>query len=306
METLFGLRKLLLSAIVAVVPTTALADSVTVTVCAHPEKYPTLNLNADLKVIQRGAAISIEFQPLDNRCFRAELPACDDTVTIEVSIPRSYSGRSACSIDPTPMLIAMRADHLEILTAAFADTLGEGLPGFSRQDFLAEIARTEAILPKLPEEGQRSISALYAALADGNYSEAQRQATEAAGFLRSVKEERLSLAYSSITYVSGFRAIGLDALASDNPLVAVGVDPSFMVLSSKGQDVLELYQTARKIPANPGVWDFATSASVATVAPSALDETSMQDAMTERGAIAPRSLDMNDFSIDAVGRMVFN
>ncbi|MDQ0324613.1 hypothetical protein J2R99_000462 [Rhodopseudomonas julia] len=263
-------------------------------------------MNAEVKVLQSGATIEITRQTLNDRCIRANLPACDDTVTVEASISRSYSGRSTCSTDPTPMLIAMQANRVEILKESFADTLGEGLQGFNRQTFLAEVARTEAVLPKLPARGQRAINALYAALADGNYPEAQRQAAEAAGFLREVEEERLSLAYSSITYVSGFRAIGLDALASENPLVATGSNPSFVVLSEKGRDVLELYQSARKIPAKPGVWDFPTSAKVATVEPATADDLHAQNTTEARGAIAPQSLDETDFFIDAMGRMVFN
>lgn len=261
-------------------------------------------MGADMKVLRSGATVPIAPQRLEDKCVRAELPACDDTITIEASIPRSYSGRSTCSIDPSPMLIAMQANRVEILTMAFGDTLGEGLQGFNEQAFLDEIARTEAVLPELPVKGQQSIDALYAALTNGNYPEAQRQAVEAAGFLRKADEERLSMAYSSITYVSGFRAIGLDALAVENPLVAVGRDPSFVVLSEEGSKVLELYQSARTISAKPGVWDFATTDSVAAVVPLAVDSTSMPNTIDVRGAIAPRSLGMNDFSIDAAGRMI--
>ncbi|MFN3171218.1 MAG: hypothetical protein ACE37E_11055 [Hyphomicrobiales bacterium] len=261
-------------------------------------------MDADVRVLRSGAVIPITPQSLDDSCVRIDLPACDGAVTIEASIPRSYSGRSTCSTDPTPMLIAMQANRVEILNAAFADALSDGLPGFDRQSFLAEMVRTEAVLPELSDEGRQAVGALYAALAAGNFPEAQRHAAEAAGFLRSIEEVRLSLAYSSITYVAGFRAIGLNALASENPLVAVGTNPSFVLLSEEGRNVLELYQFARAIPAKPGVWDFATTANVSTVAPLAMDAASMQDFVNARGAIAPQALGVNDFSIDETGRMV--
>ncbi|TJZ89707.1 hypothetical protein FA743_18030 [Paracoccus gahaiensis] len=300
----FRARNWIFSAIVSALPSTGLADGVNVIICAHPEGLPAWTMNADVRVLRSGAAIAITPQALENSCVRVDLPACDAAITIEVNVPRSYSGKSTCSTDPTPMLIAMQANRVEILTAAFADVLGDGLPSFNRQSFLAEIARTEAVLPELPAEGRRAVDALYAAIATGNYPEVQRQAAEAAGFLRSVEEERLSLAYSSITYVAGFRAIGLDPLASENPLVTAGPTPSSVVLNEEGRNVLELYQSARAIPAAPGIWDFATTASVANVTPLAMEETLRQDSIDARGAIAPQVMGVNDFSIDATGRMV--
>src|SRR5690606_6758529 len=152
------------------------------------------------------------------------------------------------STDPTPMLVAMRPNRVEILTASVADAHGNGLPGFDRQGFIADIMRTETALPELPTEGRRSVNALYAALATGNYPEAQRHASETAAYLRGIEEVQLSLAYSSITYVAGFRAIGVDPLASENPLVSVGPTPSSFILNKEGRDVLGLYQAARAIP----------------------------------------------------------
>jgi hypothetical protein len=293
------------SAILWVVPAVGLADSFTVTICAHPEGLPKWKIDADVTVMQNGAAIPVTPQPLDDNCMRVDLPVCDSAVVIEASVPRSYRGRAACSTDPSPMLIAMQANQVEILTIAFAETLGDGLPGFDRASFLSEIARTEELLSELPVKGQQAVDALYAALATRNYPAAQRQATEVAGFLRNVGEVRLSLAYSSITYVAGFQAIGLDALASENPLVAVGPTPSSVVLNEQGRDVLELYQSARAIPAQLGVWDFPTTASVATVTPFTMQEISAQSSTGARGSVTPKALNINDFSIDAAGRIDF-
>ncbi len=296
-------KKWFFSVIVSAIPGVGQADIVTVTVCAHPEGLPAWTINADVRVLRSGATIPVTPQPLDDDCMRVDLPVCDGAVVIEAIVPRIYSGRSTCSTDPSPMLIAMQANRVEILAAAFADTMDSGLPGFDAQSFFTEIARTEAVLPALPVQGKRSYDALYAALASMNYPEAQRQATEVAGFLRNIDEIRLSLAYSSITYIAGFQAIGLDPLASDNPLLVVGATPSSLVLNEQGRNVLELYQSAREIPARRGVWDFPTTASIATVAPLSMEEISTSAGA--RGVSTPPALSIGDFTIDEMGRMDF-
>ncbi|RNF33998.1 hypothetical protein [Paracoccus methylarcula] len=293
-------------AIVLVVPATTQADSITVTICAHPEGFPKQTIQANLKVLRSGAVIPTTPQPLSDSCVRVDLPACDGTVMIEASVPRTYSGKLACSTDPTPMLIAMQADRVEILTASIADAWGDGLPGFDQQSFIADIIRTDTILSELPVEGQQSVNALYAALAARNYPEAQRQASETAAYLRGIEEVKLSLAYSSITYVAGFRAIGVDALASENPLVSVGPTPSSVVLNKEGRNVLGLYQAARAIPAEPGVWDSATTANIATVISLDAEGNAEDEFMKTRGAIVPQAFSANDFSIEPTGRMVFH
>ena len=80
-------------------------------------------------------------------------------------------------------------------------------------------------------------------------------------YFRQADQMRASLAYSSITYLAGFNAMGLDSLSEQNPLVsAMGTDATpFLVLSQTGQDVLSAYQEDLDIKSKRGVWDFNTS-----------------------------------------------
>jgi hypothetical protein len=289
----------------AVVP--AMSEAQTeVKVCAHPKGYNTLYRTADITVRRNGEILQLDAKPilLEGRCYSITLPVCNEEISIKAASSSDYFGVESCVSPPPLIKIAMSGDRWRVLTSAFGALEYGAVPGFDTARFQMEIAAAETVIADLPAPAQRAEAALYAALAEGNFSEAQQQANEVSSYLRQAGNDRLSLAYSSITYVAGFRAIGVDPLAVENPLVAtMGATSSpFVVLSPEGQNVLELYQAERKIPAQVGVWDGPTASAISNIMRSGASVT--EDPTVQMIKPVPRGLQFGDFDIDNTGRMV--
>lgn len=286
---------LLLSTILLALPAMTKAQTL-ITMCAHPQGKESYFMDVDISVSQDGAIIDISSQKLTDKCYRIEIPICDDATKIEVISGRTYKGASVCKRVPSPMLIAMKASREVVVTALFGSLSEKWNYEFGSADFFATISGTEEALTHLSNEAKTADFKLYTALATNDYATAQQQANKLAEYLQLAGNERLSLAYHSITYVTGFRAIGFNALAEDNPLVTTvgSPDPSFVVMSAEGKKILGLYQRMRLIRATPGVWDHPTSTTVSTI----------KSSLNGELIAAPTELNPDDFFIEDSGRMI--
>lgn len=281
------------------------ANAVELEICAHQEGFQEKTLPADLKAIKNGLAISIKLQQMEDNCYQATLPTCDSDVTIQAKVDRTFFGSSECSIDPSPMQIAMIANKIEILTASFGDPDDLNLKDFDTQGFILKIKHADEALEKFSEDGVKSVNSVYAALVARDYGTAQKEAAQVAALLLEAGEEGPSLAYSSITYAAGFRAIGLDAFAPENPLVVAGPTDTTIVMNEEGRRVLDLYQDARSINSKRGVWDFATTSKISEIEPiRAGEKLDIPTSIMDAGAVTPNSLSKSDFFIDKSGRLI--
>lgn len=288
---------LFLFALALILPMKTNAET-SIKVCAHPQGHVEYYMTARILAFRNDLPIAVSPYRLSDKCYQIGIPVCDNATRIEVTSGRTYSGKAACSGDPSPMLIAMEANREEIIMAALKSRNQPIGIGLDIKGFLATIGRTDAVISGMPDGARVADSKLYLALEAGNFATAQRQANELSGYFRESGNERLSLAYSTITYVSGFRAIGFDSLSVDNPLVTIvgSPDPSFAVISKEGKNLLQLYQFKRAVSGESGAWDFWTAKAVSTIEPSPQIEV----------VAAPTESRWGDLIIDRSGRMVLN
>lgn len=289
----------------------AKAENTQIKVCAHPKGSEKNCRTVKIEVMQGGFPMKLPQAPRqgENKQYMITLPTCDSNVTIRAGSSDYYYGTATCRYEPQPIQIAMSGDRWEVIEAAFTPTevddqfaFLKAVPKFDWESFRNEINGTSDAIIDLPEEAQTSEANLYAALAEKNYAEAQKFASELAAYLRQDGEEKLALAYSSITYVSGFRAIGIDALAEENPLLTTSTEAksSFVVMNEEGQKVLRKYQELQDVPGKRGVWDFATTTVVSDT------PITMQEAEIEAGDFiraVPMDWETQAVSIDDLGRM---
>jgi hypothetical protein len=153
----------------------------------------------------------------------------------------------------------------------------------------------------------RADARLFAALSQQDFSTAQKHANLLAGYLRDASKNEISLAYSSITYVAGFRAMGLEALAPENPLVTtVGTTAQpWVVLSPEGKKILQIYQSKRLIGSTLGVWDYETTNVLSKISNGAKQNSGQKSGGNSAFLPVPRDLDQDQFSIDEEGRLIF-
>lgn len=275
------------------------AEAETITVCAFPtgdeNKFMDVTVTADLN----GRPLKISAEALTTGCLRVSLDQCTDAVTIHVATEVTHKGNSRCQSTPPALKIAMQSLRWDYAAMALGLRGQDKLKrlGLDISSFETELESADSALADLSESAREADKALFAALDAGDYATAQLQANEVASYLRQAGKERLSLAYSSITYLAGFQAMGVDPLATENPLVMTTEDlrQIFLVLSPEGRNVLELYQTERAIPAQAGVWDYPTTAAVSHI-----------DTVTDatEPAIVPPGLRAGQFAIDNAGRLL--
>lgn len=230
-------------------------------VCIHPSGVDGYYMLAHISVIENGAEIQIKPVLLENKCYRVNVPDCTDAVTIKATSGRAYSGETTCRTKPTPLLLAMKADREEIISTSLGLTTKTVSGGFNVNEFVSELKASDAALAKLPPKAKVANAKMYEALANRDYGAAQWHANEVAGLLRKSGNEKLSLAYSSLTYFSGFKAIGYDPLSPDDKLVTTvgSLSPKYVVLSPKGKKALTDFQLKYSVTQKLGVWDFKTA-----------------------------------------------
>ncbi|WP_319413726.1 hypothetical protein [uncultured Cohaesibacter sp.] len=290
-----------------------LADPVEVTICAHPEGQETQFRSVDIRVIQDGFPVKLNPAPLQsmNHCYLLSLPDCRAEILIHAASSSYYKGSSPCRNEPQPIKIAMSPQHWQIAANALSLENGNtkfatlsGFPRFDAKRFQKIIEKTNEVIAKLPADARIAEEQLFAALAEGDFSKAQNYANDLSEHFRKANEEGLSLAYSSITYIAGFRAIGIDALAPEKPLLTTagtGVS-SFVIMNNEGQDLLKEYQALREVRGKNGVWDYATTNAIAEIG-------SKVPSITETKAYEAKALPEDwrllESRIDSTGRMTF-
>lgn len=244
-------------AAMAVLPTTVLAAE-SVTICVkNPEDAVT---NSEVDVIVNGVVANIEKQRMEDGCLRLKLVECSGSVVIRAKGNWIYKETEAvCSTDPTPLVIAMEYRDLPVVMAAFDPN------GLVPSDFETELGsvlkESAPVLTALSPQAERTGILAMAALSDGDYATAQFYANEAASYLRQADRSDLSVAYSSLTYVTGLRAIGVDPFNPENPLVKASPDnvEAMVVLTDEGENVLKAYRNLTQITAAKAAYDFQTA-----------------------------------------------
>ena len=284
--------------VVAMLLWPASSEAETITVCAVPEGDENRYMDVTVSAEMNGLPLDISTQQLTTGCVRVTLDQCTEAVIINVATEVTHRGVARCQPSPPALKIAMQTLRWDFIARAFGRHGSEQARqiGFDITGFEAEIAKASIALADMPPDARVANQALREALGRGDYATAQSKASEVATYLRLADEERLSLAYSSITYVAGFKAMGVDPLAPENPLVTVVGSPqsSFLVLSPEGRNVLQLYQQKRAIRARPGVWDYRTTATVSDI------EKVAEDVQT---FAVPPGLESGRLGIDRAGRL---
>lgn len=284
-------------------PTTVAADTETITVCAHPEGDPNRFMVVDISAEMNNRRLDVSTERLTSGCISVSLEQCTASVTIKVFTEITHRGEAKCKPSPPDLRIAMQSQRWDYTARAlgFLDQEKTSFLAFDSEGFEAALASSDSALADLPEDARKADTALFVALAAGDFAKAQRQANEVASYLRQADNERLSLAYSTITYVAGFNAMGVDPLARENPLVTTvgSVDPAFLVLSTEGGGLLKMYQTLRAVQSQPGVWDFPTTSTISNI------QVPMDDFRKFETIVLPRGLRVDQVSIDDAGRLNF-
>lgn len=231
---------------------------------------------------------------MDNS-IQVNLPKCDGTVKLVAILGRFYKGEAPCATDPSPLVISM--DFLRDVRIALASYASAGQTGFDVNTLINTLESNLGVLATVSPRAAEVEEQLLSALDEGDLARAQGLANEASAILRSSNNLALSQTYSSITYIAGFRAIGIEPLSAENPLVTtIGTSaPSSVVLSPAGRSVIEAYQAERGLAARAGVWDGPTAR--------AISETLSAPNMPAVAVPSP-GLRPGDFFIDSTGRMI--
>lgn len=284
-------------------PATLTADTATITVCAHPEGDQNRFMAVDIWAEMNNRQLDLSTERLTSGCIRVSLEQCTASVTIKVATEVTHKGEAQCKPSPPDLRIAMQAQRWYYTARALGllDQEQTSYLAFDGEGFEAALASSDSALADLPDDARKADTALFVALAAGNFAEAQGHANEVASYLRQAENQRLSLAYSTITYVAGFNAMGVDPLARENPLVTTvgSADPAFLILSTEGKDLLEMYQTLRAVPSRPGAWDGPTAATVSNI------QMPMDDFRSFDRIVLPRGLKADQVSVDDAGRLIF-
>ena len=302
-----GAKAFSLSAIALMIPTNVIAENIKI--CAHPEGYISRFMHAEIKVFKDGAMIEVETDRLDDNCYSMKIKSCGKTTKITAISGKVYKGEASCRTKPQPLLISMEPQKIEILTSSFSGIFDGKIQGLNSEGLLKNIITADELL-SADAETKAVLAEFYAAAAAYNDADAQKLANMIAGTLRSKGQTELSLAFSSLTYVAGFRAIGIEALAPDNPLLAVAGEPTsaYLVMNKTGQDWLESYQNRHTSNIDLGVWDYPTSEVIAKTTPS-ISETILKNPSafedrTEYKAIAPpKNIDLQKLELGFDGRI---
>ncbi|WP_138464973.1 hypothetical protein [Poseidonocella sp. HB161398] len=274
-------------------------------------------MEVSITAIRNGTQIAVTSNQRLDKCYDVVLDSCDPEVRIHVKSGEFYKGSIECRSEPPPLEIALLADRIVMVTTLFSG-IDKNIPGFDAAGFQFEFSQADAVIDGMPESAATADAAMLAALGAGDFPAAQRWANEMAALMHNAGYDRLSLAYSSLTYVTGFTAMGVDPVGGEGgPLVtAIGApDAAFPVMTYEGRDVLELYQAGRQIPAKPGSWDYATSSTIATIdTVTAPDATSTPkwnspdfggfDTIRENTISLPGKVTAEDVMIDQTGRFI--
>ena len=227
-------------------------------------------ISANFSVFYDGIRMDTKATLREDNCYSLSIPLCIETVKIRAISGQNYKGETFCSGDPSPLVVAMEWQRGTIIATAFQNEDAATSQLFNATGLIEILENSDSVVLASAPEVRATENRFYAALSAQDYALAQREANEMASLLRQSGETGLSLAYSSLTYLAGFYAIGVEPLSPGNPMVSsIGsANDAYLVLTPEGQNVLSLYQAARALPEATGVWDFQTTRAVAAISDS--------------------------------------